>query len=236
MKRFFLSMVVLGLLAIFCITQNKTAASKNKPNTGFKTNSEKVGYGVGLNIGRDLKRRQLLVDVNSLAQGIRDALSNAEPKLSQQQIEAAFRAFQEELQAQRNLKAVKNKKDGKDFLAKNGKQKGVTTTKSGLQYKILKQGQGKSPKASDTVKTHYSGTLIDGTEFDSSYKRNTPFTTPVQDVIKGWTEALQLMKVGAKWQLFIPSDLAYGENPQDGSPIGPNAALVFDIELLGIVE
>ena len=236
MKRFFLSAVVLGLLASFCIAQNKTAAPKNKPDTGFKTNSEKVGYAMGLNIGRNLKRQRLIVDVNSLAQGIRDALSNAEPKLSQQQIEAAFRAFQEKLQAQRKLKAVKNKKDSEAFLAKNGKQKGVTTTKSGLQYKILKQGQGKSPKASDTVKTHYRGTLIDGTEFDSSYKRNMPATFPVQGVIKGWTEALQLMKVGAKWQLFIPSNLAYGEKPRDGSPIGPNAALVFEIELLGIEE
>ena len=116
------------------------------------------------------------------------------------------------------------------------KVKGVTTTKSGLQYQILKAGKGASPKKTDTVKTHYRGTLLDGTEFDSSYKRNQPATFPVSGVIKGWTEALQLMQVGAKWKLFVPSELAYGENPRGGSSIGPNAVLVFEVELLEIVK
>ena len=146
--------------------------------------------------------------------------------------------FQQQIQAKQmdaaRGAADKNKKEGDAFLAANKAKPGVVTLPSGLQYKVIKEGTGQTPKATDTVTTNYRGTLIDGTEFDSSYKRNEPTSFPVNGVIRGWTEALQKMKVGSKWQLFIPADLAYGPNPQPGSPIGPNSVLIFDIELLGI--
>jgi FKBP-type peptidyl-prolyl cis-trans isomerase len=149
-------------------------------------------------------------------------------------------AFQEEMRAKKaaDAKAAvgNNKKEAVAFLAKNAKAKGVVTTKSGLQYLVLKAGKGKSPKKTDTVKTHYRGTLLNGKEFDSSYKRNEPATFPVSGVIKGWTEALQLMKVGAKYKLFVPAELAYGDNPRAGGLITPGAMLVFEVELLEIVK
>jgi FKBP-type peptidyl-prolyl cis-trans isomerase FklB len=179
------------------------------------------------------------VDLEILVTGIKDALSGAKPLMTEQEMKETITALQKDLQAkqQEQTKALaeKNKKEGEAFLAENKKKQGVITMPSGLQYKILTDGKGKSPKATDTVTVNYKGTLIDGTEFDSSYKRGQPATFAVNGVIPGWTEALQLMKEGSKWQMFIPSNLAYGERGAGGA-IGPNAVLIFEVELISIKQ
>ncbi len=202
-----------------------------------KTQKEKVSYSIGLDIGKNMKRQMLDIDVSQLARGIQDGVSDAKPLLTDQETQTVMMAFQKEVMArmeENSRKAgEKNKKDGEAFLAENKKKPGVKTLPSGLQYKVLSEGSGKTPKATDTVVTHYRGTLIDGKEFDSSYKRGEPATFAANRVIPAWTEALQLMKEGAKWQLFIPSQLAYGEQGY-GQDIGPNATLVFDVELIKV--
>jgi FKBP-type peptidyl-prolyl cis-trans isomerase FklB len=170
----------------------------------------------------------------ALLEGIRDALTGAEPKLTRQQCDAAISLFQDEMQKKAQLESEKNLREANAFLAANKKKPGVVVLPSGLQYQILKRGNGRSPKITDKVRTHYHGTLINGTVFDSSVERGEPIEFAVNGVIRGWTEALQLMKVGDKWRLVIPPNLAYGPNPRQGGPIGPNAALVFEVELLGI--
>jgi len=219
----------------FCMLAGAIFAQDDKPvrttavqtaQPEIKTVNGKVSYGIGQNIGRQLRSQGFDIDVKLLARGLADGLAQKKPLVSQKDFQEAIAALQDQIRAKRE-------KEGVDFLAANKKKKGVITTKSGLQYQILKAGTGRSPTAADTVKTHYHGTLIDGTVFDSSVKRGKPAKFPVNGVIKGWTEALQLMKVGAKWKLFIPSDLAYGMR---GSPpdIAPNSVLVFEIELLVI--
>jgi FKBP-type peptidyl-prolyl cis-trans isomerase FklB len=179
------------------------------------------------------------VDINLdvYSSGIKDALSGMKPQMSQEEIRAAITGLQQRLQAaqQKELKekAAKNLEESKKFFAENQKKEGIKTLPSGLQYKVLTEGSGKMPKAEDTVTVHYKGILIDGTEFDSSYKRGQPATFQVNGVIKGWMEALQLMKEGSKWQLFIPSDLAYGERGA-GRTIPPNSALIFEVELIAV--
>ncbi len=203
----------------------------------LKTQKDKISYVVGLEMGSSLKKNMIDVDIEILTKGIKDALSEAKPLMTEQEMKETITALQKDLQAkqQEQIKALaeKNKKEGESFLAENKKKKGVITMPSGLQYKILTDGKGKSPKATDTVTVNYKGTLIDGTEFDSSYKRGQPATFTVNGVIPGWTEALQLMKEGSKWQLFVPSKLAYGERGA-GGPIGPNAVLIFEVELISI--
>lgn len=198
----------------------------------LKDQKDKASYSIGINIGNSLKQQSLDLNPDMVAAGIRDVLSNAKPLLTEQEIQATLMEFQKQMLGQRADKAKKNKKDGDDFLAENKKKKDVLTLASGLQYKVIKEGKGKKPAATDTVTTHYRGTLIDGTEFDSSYKGGEPVSFPVKGVIPGWTEALQLMPIGSKWQLFIPAELAYGEGGQ--GPIPPNSTLIFDIELIGI--
>jgi FKBP-type peptidyl-prolyl cis-trans isomerase FklB len=205
----------------------------------LKTQKDKVSYVVGLDMGNSLKRNMIDVDLEILVTGIKDALSGAKPLMTEQEMKETITALQKDLQAkqQEQTKALaeKNKKEGEAFLAENKKKQGVITMPSGLQYKILTDGKGKSPKATDTVTVNYKGTLIDGTEFDSSYKRGQPATFAVNGVIPGWTEALQLMKEGSKWQMFIPSNLAYGERGAGGA-IGPNAVLIFEVELISIKQ
>ena len=203
----------------------------------LKTDKDKVSYSIGLDIGTNFKRQSVDLDPKALAAGIADGLSGGKPLLTEDEVRKVLAQFQQQMAAKAQEMAQqlaeKNQKEGEVFLAENKKKKGVITLPSGLQYQVITAGTGKIPKATDTVTTHYRGTLIDGTEFDSSYKRGEPASFPVNGVIKGWTEALQLMKVGSKWQLFIPSSLAYG--PQGaGQVIGPNATLVFEIELLSI--
>jgi FKBP-type peptidyl-prolyl cis-trans isomerase FklB len=202
-----------------------------------KTTKEKVSYSIGVNIAKNMKMQGLDIDQGMLVQGIKDELSGSKIAMSDKDMETTMTAFQKEMmakmEAKQKIDGEKNKKDGEAFLAANKKKDGVITLPSGLQYKIIKKGDGAKPTASQTVRCNYRGTLIDGKEFDSSYKRGEPAEFPVGQVIKGWVEALQLMPVGSKWQLFIPSDLAYGPNGQ-GQMIGPNATLIFDIELLSI--
>ncbi len=204
-----------------------------------KTQKDRVSYVIGVDIGTNLKKHSIDVNPDLLFKGIKDGLSGDKLMMSDQEIKETIAAFQKEIQAKQEelskKMGEKNKKEGEAFLAENKKKDGVVTLPSGLQYKILKKGSGKKPKLTDTVTTHYKGTLIDGTEFDSSYRRNQPVSFPVNGVIAGWTEALQLMEEGAKWQLFIPPHLAYGERGA-GPRIGPNATLIFEVELLSIQE
>ncbi len=185
-----------------------------------------ASYGIGFNIGNSLKSQRSKVDVAAIIRGLQDALKGAKPQYSEEELQAAMQAFGQQQNANWQ-------KENEAFLVENGKQKDVKTLPSGLQYKILKAAEGKKPKATDQVTTHYKGTLIDGTQFDSSYDRKQPATFPLNQVIPAWTEALQLMAVGAKWQLFVPSKLGYGAR---GAPpdIAPNSTLIFEVELLGI--
>ncbi|HEV2973298.1 MAG TPA: FKBP-type peptidyl-prolyl cis-trans isomerase [Pirellulales bacterium] len=213
------------------------APSGGADSTAPKTGKERSSYAVGIDIGRGLKAQGLEVDANSLVRGLTDALGGSKPMLSDKELAAAMADLQKtataRAQEMMTRLAERNKKDGDAFLADNKKKEGVKTLPSGLQYKVVKEGNGATPRKTDIVTTHYRGTFLDGTEFDSSYRRNEPAKFPVNRVIKGWTEALQLMKVGDKWQLFIPSDLAYGEQGM-GQDIPPNATLIFDIELLDV--
>lgn len=208
-------------------------------NLVLKNQKDKVSYIIGMEIGKNFKKQSIDIDPDILTKGIKDAISGGKPLLTEQEIQENMVTFQKEMMAKQEELAKKlggnNKKEGEAFLAENKKKDGVKTLPSGLQYKVTKAGTGKKPKLTDTVMTHYRGTLIDGTEFDSSYRRGQPVSFPVTGVIPGWTEALQLMEEGAKWQLFIPPNLAYGERGA-GRDIGPNATLIFEIELVSIQE
>ncbi len=222
-------------LAVCCLLLASPVAAGEKLE--LKSQKDKSSYAIGLDMGNSLKKSEIDVNPDILVKGIKDALAGGKQLMTDQEIKETIVALQKDIQAkqQARMKTVgeKNKKEGEDFLAKNKKKEGVVTLPSGLQYKILTKGSGKSPKATDSVTVNYRGTLIDGTEFDSSYKRNQPATFPVNGVIPGWTEALQLMKEGAKWQLFIPANLAYGERGAGGT-IGPNATLIFEVELISV--
>jgi len=204
----------------------------------LKTDKDKQSYAIGMNIGKSIHRDGVDVDPNILLRGMKDAIAGGKTVLTEDEAKAVMANLQANLRKDQAEKAQlageANKKAGDAFLAENKTKDGVVTLPSGLQYKILTRGTGPKPAATDTVVCNYKGTLIDNTEFDSSYSRNQPLTIPVSGVIKGWTEALQLMPVGSKWQLFIPSDLAYG--PQAKGPIGPNSTLIFDVELLSIQD
>jgi FKBP-type peptidyl-prolyl cis-trans isomerase len=212
-----------------------TTAAAKKPLV-LATDKDKQSYAIGLNVGKSLHRDDIDVEPKFLLQGVEDAISGGKVLLTDDEIKTVLTQLgmqvRQQQEAKRAALADSNKKEGAAFLAANGTKPGVVTLPSGLQYKILTAGTGPKPTAGDSVVCNYKGTLLDGTEFDSSYKRGQPATFPVTGVIKGWTEALQLMPVGSKWQLFIPADLAYGERGRE--PIGPNAVLVFDLELLSI--
>jgi len=204
-----------------------------------KSKKEDVSYSLGMKIGQDIKDQELDLDADSLAAGIKDTLSGGKAKFTAEQQQQILMQYQQELRAQAEVKAKatadKNKAEGDKFLADNKKKKDVVTLPSGLQYKILTKGTGPKPKATDTVSVQYKGTLLNGTEFDSSYKRGEAATFPVNGVIPGWVEALQLMPVGSKWQLFIPPGLAYGERGA-GPAISPNSTLIFEVELVSIKQ
>jgi FKBP-type peptidyl-prolyl cis-trans isomerase FklB len=212
-----------------------TAATKPKPLV-LTTEKDKQSYAIGLNVGKSLHRDDIDVDPKIVLQGLQDAMAGGPVLLTDDQIKTVMTDLQTQVRQQQEAKrqalAETNKKDGAAFLAANATKPGVVTLPSGLQYKILTPGTGPKPTATDSVVCNYRGTLLDNTEFDSSYKRGQPATFPVTGVIKGWTEALQLMPVGSKWQLFIPSDLAYGDRGRP--PIEPNATLVFELELMSI--
>lgn len=220
--------VIVGIL--FLVSQVNA-----QENLVLKSQKEKVSYIIGMEIGSNLKKQLADVDSTILAKGIQDALTDRKPLLTEKEIQETMAAFQKEMMVKQTEVAKKNKAEGEAFLSENKKKEGVKALPSGLQYKVIKTGTGKKPKSNDTVTVHYRGTLINGAEFDSSYKRGQPVSFQVSGVIPGWTEALQLMEVGAKWQLFIPSNLAYGEQGA-GRDIGPNATLIFEVELVSIQE
>jgi FKBP-type peptidyl-prolyl cis-trans isomerase FklB len=203
----------------------------------LRNDKEKLSYSIGMDIGGNLKEGSIDVDPDVLAKGLKDSYGGGKTALTEEEARRTIQDFQQRIAAKRaetmRKAGERNKADGEKFLAENAGKAGVKTLPSGLQYKELEAGTGKTPKATDTVTVHYRGTLIDGKEFDSSYKRGAPATFPVSGVIAGWTEALQLMKEGSKWQLFIPSNLAYGERGA-GRDIGPNAALIFEVELISV--
>jgi FKBP-type peptidyl-prolyl cis-trans isomerase len=203
----------------------------------LKTQKEKVSYSLGADVARNFKRLGIEVDVDLLVKGLRDSFAGEKLLMTQAELRETMNTFQAELR-QKQIEATRvaaenNKTAGDAFLAENKAKEGVVTLPSGLQYKILKAGDGKTPTDADTVECQYHGTLIDGTEFDSSYSRGQSATFKLSGVIPGWREALKLMPVGSKWQLFVPPQLAYGERGA-GRDIGPNATLIFEVELVGI--
>ena len=207
------------------------------PEVTLDTPKSRISYTIGVNIGQDFKTQKMDVDAEVLLMGLKDSLAGKELRLTDEEMVAEIQTFQEEMQAKMAAEmekmVTKNQSEGEAFLVENAKKEGVVVTESGLQYKIIEVGDGDSPGAADVATVHYRGTLIDGTQFDSSYDRGQPATFPVGGVIAGWTEALQLMKPGAEWQLVIPAELAYGERGA-GQDIGPNATLIFDVELVSV--
>ncbi len=229
--------IIFILIGIMLIT---TAFAQKKPAKGakaaeqaieMKTMMDSVSYIIGIDIARNLQKNKLEVIPDLLSKGLKDHFTGAPSLVSDEQMQNLMGRFQQIMMAQEM--AEKNKKDGEAFLAQNKTKEGVITTASGLQYKIITKGNGKIPTAQDTVVAHYKGTLVDGTEFDNSFKRNEPATFPVTGVIKGWQEALQLMPVGSKWEIYVPSELGYGDQGA-GQVIPPGAALIFEIELISI--
>jgi FKBP-type peptidyl-prolyl cis-trans isomerase FklB len=210
----------------------------------LKTEKDRISYAIGVDIGRNITNRQVEVNTDALAAGLKATISGGKQLLTQEQLEEAMTALKTTMQAkmaeqmksqqaEKKEAGEKNKKEGEKFLAENKTKEGVKTTASGLQYKVMTAGTGPKPTSNDTVVVHYRGTLLDGKEFDSSYKRGEPMEFPVTQVIKGWTEALLMMPVGSKWQIYIPSELGYGERGT-GRDIGPNSVLQFDVELVSI--
>lgn len=234
MKRHFLIAVAVSAALVGCSKET----TEPEPSLVLDTEEKRISYGMGIGLGSRIKQEAFEVDVDVFAEAIKHAVSGTEPLMTQEEIMQEMQNFQKKQMAMQEevaqQQAIENKAAGDAFLAENGAKEGVTTTESGLQYKVLTEGSGAKPSATDTVEVNYAGTLIDGTEFDSSYKRGSTVSFPVNGVIPGWTEALQLMPVGSKWQLFIPSDLAYGPGGTGGGPIGPNATLVFEVELIAI--
>ena len=222
--------VVLGILFLASL-----ASAEEK--TTLKSPKEKLSYGMGVDTGQKLQNFPIEVDMDLFIKGMKDAFSKSKLLMTEKEIQETMMDLQKEMRVklEERTKALgeKNKKEGELFLAENKKKEGRVTLPSGLQYKVLKAGTGEKPTDSDTVTVNYRGTLIDGTEFDSSYSRGKPASFPVKGVVPGWTEALKLMQEGAKWQLFIPPNLAYGERG-GGTRIGPNATLIFEVELISI--
>ena len=230
MHRFWIAAVAFALLGC------QTAGDKK---VKLETQKDKLSYSIGLNVGHNLGRDSIAINPDAFIRGVMDAgLDTAARLMTDAQVQATIMAYQAEqrtkLEEGSKVAGEKNKKEGEAFLEMNKKQPGVVTLPSGLQYKVLVAGTGKTPKLSSTVTTQYSGKLLDGTEFDSSYKRGEAATFPCSGVIKGWTEALQLMKEGSKWELYVPADLAYGPAGTGGGAIPPNATLIFQVELISV--
>ncbi|MGZ8440536.1 MAG: FKBP-type peptidyl-prolyl cis-trans isomerase [Candidatus Deferrimicrobiaceae bacterium] len=228
MKRLLFAAVIAVCFLGVCIAGEKTELADE---------NDRVSYSVGYQIEGDFKRQEVELNTEKLVKGVQDARSGAEPLMTRQEMHQALVDLKKKIMAEerkrRKEETEKVRKEGEDFLAGNRKKEGVVTLSSGLQYKVIKEGTGKSPKATNEVTVHYRGTFIDGTEFDSSYQRGNPATFRGDSVIAGWKEAIPMMKEGAKWQLFIPADLAYGERGA-GPNIPPNAALIFEVELIQV--
>lgn len=226
--------MIFGMMLVATAATAAMAADKLE----LKTDKDKVSYAIGMDMAGSLKKNDIAINPDILGKAIKDVLTDQKALLTDEEVKSTLTSLQKDMQDKQQAKmkaqGEKNKKDGETFLTENKKKEGVKTTASGLQYQVIKEGKGKAPKATDTVSVQYKGTLLDGTEFDSSYKRKEPATFPVNGVIKGWTEALQLMNEGSQWKLFIPGELAYGEAGTPGGPIGPNATLIFEVELVSI--
>jgi FKBP-type peptidyl-prolyl cis-trans isomerase FklB len=245
MRRWAMAIGILFLSAGLCGAEeaatkaptDDTAAKAQVEESAFKTTKEKVSYALGMAFGRDTKAQGVELDPEVFIRGFKDTVSGGQVAMTDEEAQKTMIAFQTEMMTKKQEETKRlgeeNKKEGEAFLAENKKKEGVKTTASGLQYKVVKEGDGKKPTAQDTVTVHYKGMLIDGKEFDSSFKRNQPATFPVSGVIPGWTEALQLMKTGSKYDIVIPSNLAYGEAGA-GGVIPPNATLRFEVELLSV--
>jgi len=250
MKRIGMAILALGLITCGASAQQAPATAPKPapapapapgppeaPASAFKTQKDKLSYAIGMEMGKGVMAQGIDVDSAVLVQGLKDALTNAKPLMSEEELRLVITALQDEIrqkQAQAmEAAAADNKKKGDDFLAENAKKDGVVALADGLQYKVLTAGQGKKPAETDTVLVNYKGSFIDGTEFDSSAKIGKPVPFEVTKVIPGFKEALQLMPVGSKWQLFVPPNLAYGEHGA-GGVIGPNSTLIFEIELVSI--
>jgi FKBP-type peptidyl-prolyl cis-trans isomerase FklB len=223
MKSIIASVIVLSFIL--------TVSGEDKP-AQLKDQKDKFSYAVGLNIGMNFKRQNVEVNTDLITAGLKDGMSG-KPQMTMDQIRETMMAFEKDMQQKQAEAGKKNEADAEKFMVDNKNKDGVKTTASGLQYKVIKEGNGAQPKSTDTVTVNYRGTLIDGTEFDSSYKRGQPASFPVGGVIKGWSEALQLMKTGSKYQLFIPPSLAYGEHSPSPT-IPPNSALLFEVELMSV--
>lgn len=227
------------LAALVALCAPGLAAAQDDAAGTSAPNEEAVSYILGFNLGNNLKSDPFEINVDRFIKGFRDALNGAEAEMTDEEMQETMMLFQQQMLAQEKQRmeqaSSENAQEGAAFLEENKQREGVTTTDSGLQYEVVEQGEGDKPSADDTVTVHYTGTLLDGTKFDSSRDRGQPATFPVNGVIPGWTEALQLMPVGSKWKLFIPSDLAYGPRGA-GGVIGPNETLVFDVELMAIGE
>ena len=241
MKKIYLSALTITLLGLGltgCNDEKKESAStQSTVQSPLTTEKQKSGYAIGLKIGAQLAMAKDSLDANALTLGVLDAIEGKKPRLSEEEIQEAGIAFQKKVLAKQEKEAAKilekNLSEAKTFLEENKKKEGVVTLESGLQYKIIKKGTGATPTKGDSVTTHYTGKLLNGQVFDSSIQRGEPATFPVSGVIAGWTEALQLMKSGAKWELYIPAELAYGKRGA-GKMIEPGATLIFDIELLDV--
>lgn len=257
MKLSHLAVFTMSLFAATHVIADETAGPAKEPAKSMATTpateassampqlskEDKLSYSIGFNVGKNLKQQDIKINVDLLTKGIKESLAGQDTTLlSAEQVSQTLMEFQKERLAKQveefKHKTEANTKAGQDFMEQNKKKEGVVTLASGLQYKVLKSGAegGKKPKSGDTVTTNYKGTLLDGTEFDSSYKRGEPTSFPVEGVIAGWTEALQLMKEGDKWQLFVPPELAYGARGTPDGKIGPNQTLIFEVELISVAD
>ncbi|MDH3998770.1 MAG: FKBP-type peptidyl-prolyl cis-trans isomerase [Desulfuromonadales bacterium] len=229
------SVLFAAIVLVACATEETTA----KVEPALDTSKNRISYTIGVDIGKGFKNQNMDLDADILLSGLKDAMAGKELRMTDEEMVAEIQAFQQQMQekqaSEMQSAAEDNLKAGEAFLAENAKQEDITVTESGLQYRIVEPGSGESPGPADEATVHYRGTLIDGVQFDSSIDRGQPATFPVGGVIPGWTEALQLMKPGAKWQIFIPSALAYGERGA-GQSIGPNATLIFDVELISVAK
>lgn len=241
MKKYALPLAIASTLALQACNQSAQegadSADTGAAEVALDNQTQRLSYGMAYGLGQRLASDEVPLDIAAFSAGLQDAVDGSEPRMTAEEIQAEMQAYQEqamaEQQAQLTAAGEANRAEAEKFLAENAEREGVIVTDSGLQYEIIEEGEGASPGPEDTVEVHYTGTLLDGTEFDSSRKRGEPVTFGVTQVIPGWTEALQLMSPGAKYKLYIPSELAYGEGGA-GGVIGPNSALIFDVELLSV--
>ncbi|HBM84140.1 MAG TPA: hypothetical protein DD459_10765 [Halieaceae bacterium] len=240
MKKYALPLALVATVTLqACNQQSAPEAVDSAATVTLEDSNERLSYGIAFGLGQRMAADGVPMDVDAFSAGLRDAMEGAEPRMTQEEIQTEMQAYQERAMAEQQAAIAAageaNLAASEAFLAENATREGVVVTESGLQYEVIEAGEGASPNVEDTVEVHYRGTLVDGTEFDSSYKRGETVSFGVGQVIAGWTEALQLMSPGAKWKLFIPADLAYGPGGA-GNLIGPNAALVFEVELVSVTE